>query len=208
MPAAKTRPPFQISSKYESIDRGGKIFYSVTDLTQAEHSHMEAVLLAMNTLDLSAPKARLAFRTVLATFPDWRISREEELVEEPASLMASPDHQQCTTSGAPETQLWSIGVRQYPTKRTRGSDELMQAAKTRPPLKMSASDEWIVRDGKIFYSVDGLTKAEYAHMEAVLLALNALDLSEPKALRAIKAVVRTSPTWCAGRTTEQVEALS
>ena len=77
---------------------------------------------------------------------------------------------------------------------------------TRPPLKMSENGEWIVRDGKIFYSVTGLTPVEYAHMETVLLALNTLDLSEPKARRAIKAVVRTSPTWCAGRTTEQVEA--
>ena len=84
----------------------------------------------------------------------------------------------------------------------------MPAAKTRKPLKMSANDEWIVRDGKIFYNIDGLTQSEYANMEAVLLALNTLDLSEPKALRAIKAVVRTSPTWCASRTTEQVEALS
>ena len=42
---------------------------------------------------------------------------------------------------------------------------------------------------------------ETEQMKTVLLALNTLDLSEPKARRAIKAVVRTSPTWCAGRTT-------
>ena len=82
----------------------------------------------------------------------------------------------------------------------------MVVTTTRPPLEIS--DEWIVRDGKIFYSVEGLTPVEYDHMRVVLLALNTLDLSEPKARRAIRAVVRTSPTWCASRTDEQVEALS
>ena len=208
MPATKTRKPLQTSVHGMCVVRDGFVVLSTTGITQAENDKLDVMLLALNPLDLSDQKARKALVSVLSKWPNWRLRREEELVEEPAILMASSDNQQCTASGSPETQLWSVGARQYPTERTRGSNKLIAAAKTRPPLKMSANDGWIVRDGKIFYNVDGLTKAEYANMEDVLLALNALDLSEPKALRAIKAVVRTSPTWCAGRTIEQVEALS
>ena len=79
---------------------------------------------------------------------------------------------------------------------------------TRPPLQISQYGDDIVRDHKIIFSIDGVTQIERKQLEVVLLALNTLDLSEPKVRRALTAVVRTSPTWRVGRSDEQVEALS
>ena len=83
----------------------------------------------------------------------------------------------------------------------------------RPPFKIreSAVAAWgpsVCRGNKLGLSLEGGTPAEIKSLEVVLLALNALDLSEPKARRAIMAVVRTWPGWMALRPDEQVEAMS
>ena len=54
------------------------------------------------------------------------------------------------------------------------------------PLIMSAFDKYIIRDGKIFFSVDGITHSERKKLEIVLLALNPLNLSGPKARLALR----------------------
>ncbi len=84
----------------------------------------------------------------------------------------------------------------------------MPDAKTRPPLRISAHGMWIARGGQYFFSLEGITQAECDKLETVLLAMNALDLSNPKARRALTAVVSTWPNWRVGRSDEQVEALS
>ena len=210
MPAVKTRRPLQVSISGMCIARNGYVVLSTTGITQAENDKLGVVLLALNPLDLSDRKARKALVAVTSKWPNWRLQREEELVEEPASLMASPGHQQCTTSGSPETQLWSVGVRQYPTKRSHGSNKPMPAAKTRPPLQIYESEfgEEMVRNHKTILSLSGVTQTELKQVKVVLLALNTLNLSDPKARLAVKAVVRTSPTWRAGRDSEWVEASS
>ena len=84
----------------------------------------------------------------------------------------------------------------------------MERRPTKPPLRMSPFGMWIERGGKIFFYLEGVTRAEHDQLEIVLLALNELDLSGPKARRAIMAVVRTWPGWMAGRSSEQVEVMS
>ena len=84
----------------------------------------------------------------------------------------------------------------------------MAAGNTRPPLRMSAYGQSIERGGQTFFSIEGVTPAEYDILKVVLVALNTLDLSGPQARRAIVAVVRMWPSWRAGRSYGQLEALS
>ena len=210
MPATKTRKPLQTSVHGMCVVRDGFVVLSTTGITQAENDKLDVMLLALNPLDLSDQKARKALVSVLSKWPNWRLRREEELVEDPVSPIASPDRQQCAASGSPETELWSVGVRQYPTERTRGSNKQTPAAKTRPPLQIYESEfgEEMVRNHKTILSLSGVTQTELKQVKVVLLALNTLNLSDPKARLAVKAVVRTSPTWRAGRDSEWVEASS
>ena len=210
MPATKTRKPLQTSVHGMCVVRDGFVVLSTTGITQAENDKLGVVLLALNTLDLSDQKAHKALVAVISKWPNWRLVREEELVEEPVIPIASPDHQQCTTSGDTKTELWSVGARQYPTKWSRGSNKQTPAAKTRPPLQIYESEfgEEMVRNHKTILSLSGVTQTELKQVKVVLLALNTLNLSDPKARLAVKAVVRTSPTWRAGRDSEWVEASS
>ncbi len=86
----------------------------------------------------------------------------------------------------------------------------MPAKTTRPPLKIYVSEfsDEVARDNKIVLDLKGVTKTEHKQIEVALLALNELDLSEPKARKALMGILRTSPTWCADRSVEQVKELS
>ena len=80
----------------------------------------------------------------------------------------------------------------------------------RPPLciYLRGCDPCIYRGDKIIISLSGGTPAEIESLKAVLLALNALDLSGPKARRAIVAVAKTWPGWMSLRKPKHVEAMS
>ena len=86
----------------------------------------------------------------------------------------------------------------------------MPAKTTRPPLQIyvSAFSDEVERDNKPILDLKGVTKTEHKQIEVALLALNELDLTEPRARKALMAILRTSPTWCATRPDEQLEALS
>ena len=86
----------------------------------------------------------------------------------------------------------------------------MPAKTTRPPLQIyvSAFSDEVERDNKPILDLKGVTKNEHKQIEVTLLALNELDLTEPRARKALMAILRTSPTWCATRPDEQLEALS
>ena len=81
----------------------------------------------------------------------------------------------------------------------------------RPALEIyqgTIGETWVTRDHRIIIDLTGGTPAELDQMGGVLRALNALDLSEIKARRAIVAVTKTWPSWMADRSAEQVEAMS